>query len=99
MSTFARLPHACFAKSRASETIAEVALTVAAAGFTAAMWLSIGGWIVAPSSGTAQAMASGPATRITLPTVVIVGRRNSLEPTPVATTAQNTAGFPVNLRQ
>jgi hypothetical protein len=100
MSTFTRVPHV-FGTSRASEAVAEVALTAAAAGFTAVMWLSIGAFALPQVSATDQqaAVARG-VTHVTLPSVVVVGQRNWLDATPaVTTTAQNTAAIPVNLRQ
>jgi hypothetical protein len=90
-----------FSRSRLSEAVAEVVVTVAAAAFTAAIWLSIGAWALVPGH-PAEAVAAGspPAVQhVTLPTVVIVGRRDSLDGTPVATTAQNTAANPITLRQ
>jgi hypothetical protein len=100
MSTFTRAPHAVFGKSRASEAVAEIALTVAAAGFTAVMWLSIGAFAV-PQAGAAEQQASARSiTHVTLPPVVVIGRRNWLDASPAATTtAQNTAAIPGNLRQ
>jgi hypothetical protein len=38
------------------------------------------------------------ARHVTLPKVVIVGRRDSLHGTPATTTAQNTAANPITLR-
>jgi hypothetical protein len=101
MSKFTHDSGAHFTRSRLSEAVAEVSLTVAAAGFTAAIWLSVGAWAIVPGrSVEAVAARSGTAAHhITLPTVVIVGRRDSLEGTPVTTTAQNTAANPITLRQ
>ena len=101
MSRFTSAASAHFARTRLPEAIVEVGLTVAAAGFTAAIWLSVGAWVI-PSEvpiQAAQASQAEAVQRITLPTVVIVGRRDSLEATPVTTTAQNTMAFQVNLRQ
>ena len=91
-------PH--FAGSRLSEAIAEAGLTVAAAGFTAALWLAVGAWVIEPESSIQAARTAQPEAvrHVTLPTVVIVGRRDALEATPVMTTAQNTAAIPVNLK-
>jgi hypothetical protein len=89
-----------FTRSGLAEAVAEVSLTLAAAGFTAAVWLSAGAWAIAPERALQAAAAASPAARhVTLPTVVIVGRRDSLEGTPVTTTAQNTAANPITLRQ
>jgi len=94
--------HAFFGRSRIGDAVVELGLTVAAAGFTAAIWLAVGAWAIAPGHSTGAAAAKQPqaVTRVTLPTVYIVGRRGELEGTPVATTtAQNTAANPVTLRQ
>lgn len=101
MSKFTHDSGAHFTRSRLSEAVAEAGLTVAAAGFTAAIWLSVGAWAVVPGRSMEAVAATGPAAaqHITLPTVVIVGRRDTLEGTPVATTAQNTAANPITLRQ
>lgn len=96
MSQFTHAAGAHFTRSRLSEAVAEVSLTVAAAGFTAAIWLSIGAWAVLPGRSVEAASA---ARHVTLPTVVIVGRRDALEGTPATTTAQNTAANPITLRQ
>jgi hypothetical protein len=62
--------------------------------------LSIGAWAIAPGAASRIAAAqAADATHVTLPTVVIVGRRDALDGTPVATTAQNTAANPVTLNQ
>ena len=101
MSKFTHASGAFFRRSGLSETIAEVSLTVAAAAFTAAIWLSVGGWTLVPGQPAVAAVATSPsaARHITLPTVVIVGRRDSTGGTPVTTTAQNTAANPITLRQ
>ncbi len=99
MNTFKRAGYG-FTGSRLAETVAEVGLTVAAAGFTAAIWLSIATWAVAPESPAIEAAAqSGKVRYVTLPTVVIVGNGDSLEGTPATTTAQNTAANPITLSQ
>lgn len=87
-----------FTRTGLAEAIAEVSLAAAAAAFTAALWLSIGAWAIVPASSAETAAAAG-TRHVTLPTVVIVGRRDSLEATPVTTTAQNTAANPITLRQ
>ena len=101
MSKFTHPAPIGFGRGRLSEAVVEVGLTVAAAGFTAAVWLSIGSWAFTPERAVLAAAASQPAaaTHIVLPKVEIVGRRDSLEGTPVTTTAQNTAAIPVTLRQ
>jgi len=101
MNHFTHASGSRFTRTGLAEAIAEVSLTAAAAAFTAALWLSIGAWALVPDSSAAPAVASGAAAarHVTLPTVVIVGRRDSLEGTPVATTAQNTAANPITLRQ
>jgi hypothetical protein len=101
MSKFTHDGGAPFTRSRLSEAVAEVSLTAAAAAFTAAIWLSIGAWAIVPGRSMEAVAAAGPAAarHVTLPTVVIVGRRDSLEGTPVTTTAQNTAANPITLRQ
>ena len=97
-STHARGSH--FTRSGLAEAVAEASLTAAAAAFTAAIWLSVGAWALVPGPSVDTAVAGAPAARhVTLPTVVIVGRRDSLEGTPVTTTAQNTAANPITLRQ
>ena len=100
MSTFTHAA-AHFSRSRLFEAVAEVVVTVAAAAFTAAIWLSVGAWALVPGRPLdAVAAAGAPAAQhITLPTVVIVGRRDLPDGTPVATTAQNTAANPITLRQ
>jgi transposase len=92
--------HPYFGRASLSEAAAEVALTLAAAGFTAAIWLSVGAFAL-PSAEANEVAATPavPAIHVTLPAVEIVGRRDSLAVVPVATTAQNTAAFPVNLKQ
>lgn len=101
MNAFTHATSAHFTRSRLAEAVAEVVVTAAAAGFTAAIWLSIGAWAIVPGRSMEAVAASAPpaAQHITLPTVVIVGRRDSLEGTPVTTTAQNTAANPITLRQ
>jgi len=100
MSKFNHASGASFRRSGRSEAIAEVSMTLAAAAFTAAIWLFVGGWALVPGRPAAAAVAtsSDAARHVTLPTVVIVGRRDSLEGTPVTTTAQNTASNPITLR-
>jgi hypothetical protein len=83
-----------------SEAVAETALTAAAAGFTAVMWLSIGGFALPQAGAVEEQAVVRNVTRVTLPTVVVVGRRDWLDASPAATTtAQNTVAIPVNLRQ
>lgn len=79
------------------EALAELGLTLGAAVFTAAIWVSVGALVIEPSASTVAANAPG-TQHVTLPTVVIVGQRDSMEFTPVTTTAQNTAAIPVTLR-
>jgi hypothetical protein len=89
-----------FTRTGFSEAVAEAGLMVAAAAFTAVIWLSAGAWAIAPERALQTAAAASPAARhVTLPTVVIVGRRDALEGTPATTTAQNTAANPITLRQ
>lgn len=97
MSKFTRASHPAFERSRLAETVMEIGMTVAAAGFTAVIWLSAGAWAVVPAASAEMVAAQAPV-QVTLPTVVIVGRRE-IEGTPVTTTAQNTAAIPVTLRQ
>lgn len=101
MSQFTHASGPQFTRSSLSEGIAEVTLAAAAAAFTAAMWLSVGAWALLPGGAAEASVAAGPAAarQVTLPTVVIVGRRDSLDATPVVTTAQNTAANPITLRQ
>jgi hypothetical protein len=100
MSKFTHVAPTGFGRSRLPEAAIEIGLAVAAAGFTAAIWLSIGAWALTPERAEMAIAARQPAvTHIVLPRVEIVGRRDSLEGTPVATTAQNTAAIPVTLRQ
>ena len=101
MSKFTHTANAGFGPSRLPEAIVEVGLTVAAAGFTAAIWLSVGAWALTPERAEMAVAARQPAgvTHIVLPKVEIIGRRDSLEGTPATTTAQNTAAIPVTLRQ
>ena len=98
MSKFTHTSGAGFTRSGLSEAVAEVSLAAAAAAFTAAIWLSVGAWAIVPGRPV-EAAAVASAQHITLPRVVIVGRRDSLEGTPVTTTAQNTAANPITLRQ
>jgi hypothetical protein len=101
MSNFTGAASAHFTGSRTAEALAEVGLAAGAAVFTAAIWLSAAAWGIAPRQGMEAASAAPPraVTHVTLPTVHIVGRRDSLEGTPVTTTAQNTADNSVTLRQ
>ncbi|MEZ0308313.1 MAG: hypothetical protein ACAH21_10340 [Ramlibacter sp.] len=101
MKHFTSTAAATFAPSRVSEGAAEIAMAGAAALFTAAIWLSIGTWAFSPEQRLEVAMAhqARAVTHVTLPTVVIVGRRDSLDGTPVMTTAQNTSAIPVTLKQ
>ncbi|MDP3760448.1 MAG: hypothetical protein Q8R01_08025 [Ramlibacter sp.] len=100
MNHFTHARSAHFSRPGLAEAIAEVSLTAAAAAFTAAIWLSVGAWAIEPVRPVDTAVAGAPAARhVTLPTVVIVGRRDFLEATPVTTTAQNTAANPITLRQ
>jgi hypothetical protein len=98
MSKFTHASGTHFGRAGLSEAIAEMSLTVAAAAFTA--WLAIGSWALVPGGTAAAAVATSPAAarHVTLPTVVIVGRRDSPDSTPVTTTAQNTAANPITLR-
>lgn len=100
MSKFNHASGAFFRRPGLSEAIAEMGLTVAAAAFTAAIWLSVGGWALVPGRPAADAGATRPAAarQVILPTVVIVGWRDPLDGTPVTTTAQNTAANPITLR-
>ncbi|MDF2463170.1 MAG: hypothetical protein K0Q43_1405 [Ramlibacter sp.] len=100
MSKFNPASGAYFGRSRLSEAIAEMSLTVAAAAFTAAIWLAVGSWALVPGGPAAAEVATSPAgaRHVTLPTVLIVGRRDSPDSTPVTTTAQNTAANPITLR-
>src|SRR5690349_12529907 len=80
MSKFNSVSSAHFARSRTAEAIAEVGLAAGAAVFTAAIWLSVGAWGIAPQQ-VVQSASAAPAravTHVTLPTVHIVGRRDSL---------------------
>jgi len=101
MNKYTLASDALFRRSGLSEAVAEVSLTVAAAAFTAAIWLSVDGWALVPGRPAAAAVATSPdaARHVILPTVVIVGRRDSLDGTPVTTTAQNAAANPITLRQ
>jgi len=100
MSHFSHARDANFNRTGPAEAVAEAALAVAAAAFTAAIWLSIGAWALVPGRSVDTAVAGAAAVRhVTLPTVVIVGRRDSPEGTPATTTAQNTAAKPITLRQ
>jgi hypothetical protein len=101
MIKFTSAAGASFSGSRMAEAAMEVGMTAGAAIFTAAIWLSIGNWAFTPEQPLQAAVASQPAAakRITLPTVHIVGRRDTLEGTPVATTAQNTSANTVTLSQ
>lgn len=100
MSKFTHSSGAHFERSGLSETIAEMSLALAAAAVTAAIWLSVGAWALAPGRLAEAAVAASPAAarHVTLPTVVIVGRRDATDGTPVTTTAQNTAANPITLR-
>ena len=99
MSKYSRPFHPAFNGSRITETVLEVGMTVAAAGLTAIIWLGVGAWAVLPAATaeTTETASVQAPTQVTLPTVVIVGRRE-IEGTPVTTTAQNTAAIPVTLR-
>jgi hypothetical protein len=90
-----------FTRSRTGEAVMEVGLAAGAAIFTAAIWLSVGAWAIAPQQAleTAAAAQAQAVKRVTLPTVHIVGRRDTLEGTPVTTTAQNTAANTVTISQ
>ncbi|MDB5872182.1 MAG: hypothetical protein JWQ07_1624 [Ramlibacter sp.] len=100
MNKFTSIAGAQFQGSRMSEGVIELGLTAAAAAFTATIWLSIAAWAITPDSPVNAAAASqANVTRITLPTVIIVGHRDSLESTPATTTAENTAAIPVTLKQ
>jgi hypothetical protein len=101
MSTFSRASHPALGGSRVAETVMEIGMTVAAAGLTAVIWVSVGAWVVLPAATaettTAESASAQAPMQVTLPTVVIVGHRE-VEGTPVTTTAQNTASIPVTLR-
>lgn len=101
MSHFTRTAGATYAGRSLSEGAIELGLTAAAAAFTASIWLSIASVAIVPDSPVNAAVAGQRAavTHVTLPTVVIVGRRDILEGTPAVTTAENTAAIPVTLRQ
>jgi hypothetical protein len=101
MSKFTSVSSVHFTRSRTAEAFAEVGLAAGAAVFTAAIWLSVGAWGIAPQQ-VIQSASAAPArtvTHVTLPTVHIVGRRDTLEGTPVTTTAQNTSANTVTLSQ
>jgi hypothetical protein len=91
MSKFTPASGAHFESSGLYEAVAEMSLALAAAAFTAAIWLAVGAWALVPGRPAAT-------THVTLPTVVIVGRRDAIDGTPVTTTAQNTAANPITLR-
>ena len=97
MSQFTRAAHPAVAPSRLSAAVMEAGMMAAAAAFTAALWLSVGAWAVTPAASAEPVVAQVPM-QVTLPTVVIVGRRD-LEATPLTTTAENTGSIPVTLRQ
>ena len=100
MSRFTSTTSTYFNGSRLSEAIVEAGLTAAAAGFTAVIWLAAGASLMAPGDSLHTAQAVKPAVRhITLPTVVVIGKRDALEGPPAVTTAQNTAAIPVTLKQ
>ena len=101
MSKFTSAAGAAFTGSRMSDAVMEIGVTAAAAAFTAAIWLSLGAWAIVPQQAVKTAAAAQPEAvhHISLPTVHIVGRRDSLESTPVTTTAQNTAANRVTLNQ
>lgn len=101
MSKFTHGAPAHFTRPRLFEAVAEVVITLATAGFTAAIWLSIAGGAIAPVGAGRPVAAAHPsaAQHVTLPTVVIVGRQESVEDTPATTTAQNTPSNPITLRQ
>ena len=101
MSKFTSPASAHFTASRTAEAVMEVGLAAGAAIFTAAIWLSVGAWAIAPQQAMETAAAVQPQTvkRVTLPTVHIVGRRDTLEGTPATTTAQNTAANTVTISQ
>jgi len=98
--TTAGTPH--FGRSRAVEAFTEAGLAVAAAAFTAVVWLSL----VSAGSGTALALAAQQADSrplavryVTLPPVIVIGHREAPQATAAVTTAQDTAAFPVTLQQ
>ena len=101
MNKFTSAASSNFTRSRSAEAAMEVGLAAGAAIFTAAIWLSVGAWAIAPQQAMQSANAASPraVTHVTLPTVHIVGRRDSLDGTPVTTTAQNTAVNTVTLSQ
>jgi hypothetical protein len=100
MSKFTSAASSHFTGSRTAEAFMEMGLAAGAAVFTAAIWLSVGAWAIAPQQAIEVAAAQPQAARrITLPTVHIVGRRDAPDGTPVATTAQNTAANTVAISQ
>ena len=101
MKHFTSTAAQAWGRSRAMEGAAEIALAGAAALFTATCWVSIGTWAFSPEKRLEVAVAHQARTvqHVTLPTVVIVGRRDTLEGTPVVTTAENTSAIPVTLKQ
>ena len=101
MNKFTRIAGLRLADSYTAEGAFELGLAAAAAAFTATVWLSVASFVIAPDSALDSAVAShSPAmTPISLPAVVIIGRRDSREGAPVTTTAQNTAAIPVTLKQ
>ncbi|MBG9386976.1 hypothetical protein [Caenimonas aquaedulcis] len=96
MSQFTRAAHPAFSGSRLSVAVMEGGMMAAAAAFTAAIWLGVGAFAVTPAAADTT-VAQAPV-HVTLPTVVVVGRRD-VEATPVATMAENTAAIAVTLRQ
>jgi hypothetical protein len=81
----------------------EMLMAAAAAGVTAAIWLSVAGLAVphgdAPSASRAAAAPAATMRYVTLATVYIVGHTETPQMTPATTTAQNTATNPVTLAQ
>jgi hypothetical protein len=82
--------------SRKAEAVMEAGMMVAAAAVTAAIWLGVGAYAVTPAAAAADTVSAN----IKLPTVTVVGRRDSVEPA-VTTTAEgtDTAAIPVTLKQ
>jgi hypothetical protein len=88
-------------KLEAHVAVLDSLMAVAAAGVTAAIWLSLAGFAMPHRDAAlvSPAVASAPMRYVTLPTVYIVGHAAAPDVTPATTTAQNTATNPVTLHQ
>lgn len=91
-----------FPASHPSVAAMELLLALAMGGLTVALWLFVAVARAAPHQEPipiAATAGAGETVHVTLPPVVVIGRRGPDSAPAAATTAQNTTVFPITLSQ